>query len=69
MTALALRGSDVPGQLTDQLRLAETLVESGLLPNHLRDKTSNVLAVRFAARSVQAGKLRRRQLSEGSVPW
>jgi hypothetical protein len=52
MTALALRGSDVPVLLADQMTLARALAASGLLPNHLRDKPENVLAIQFAARSI-----------------
>lgn len=50
-TDIALR-SDVPTNLTDQMELAKALAVSGLLPNHLQNKPQNLLAIMYAARSI-----------------
>jgi hypothetical protein len=50
-TDIALR-SDVPTNLTDQMELAKALAVSGLLPQHLQSKPQNILAIMYAARSI-----------------
>lgn len=51
MTEMVLR-SDVPSALTDQMELCKVLANSELLPNHLRGKPANVLAILYAANAV-----------------
>jgi hypothetical protein len=51
MTALARR-SDVPGVLTEQLQLAQELAKAGIVPTHLQRKPENILALMYAAQSV-----------------
>lgn len=51
MTALARR-SDVPGVLTEQLQLAQELAKAGIVPSHLQRKPENILALMYAAQSV-----------------
>lgn len=52
MSELALRHSDVPASLPDQMELAKALSTSGLLPDHLRNRPENILALFYAAQSV-----------------
>lgn len=51
MTALARR-SDVPSALTEQLQLAQELAKAGIVPTHLQRKPENLLALMYAAQSV-----------------
>lgn len=51
MTALARR-SDVPSVLTEQLQLAQELAKAGIVPSHLQRKPENLLALMYAAQSV-----------------
>jgi hypothetical protein len=48
---IALR-SDVPTQLGEQLELAKALAVSGIIPSHLQRKPENILAIMYAARSI-----------------
>lgn len=43
---------DVPLDLDQRVRMAETLSTAGILPDHLRGKPGNVLAIAFAAHSL-----------------
>ncbi len=49
--ALAL--CDVPIDLDQRIRLADTISRAGILPKHLRGNSGNVLAICFAAHALQ----------------
>lgn len=49
--ALAL--CDVPIDLDQRIRLADSVSRAGILPNHLRGNPANVLAICFAAHALQ----------------
>lgn len=50
---LAVRGCDVPAALADMLTLADQLAQAGaMVPGHLRRQPANLLAVMFAAKSL-----------------
>lgn len=48
----AIARCDVPRDLDQQMRLAEAVCKAGILPKHLQGNAPNVLAIMFAARSL-----------------
>lgn len=58
MTATLSPGTDLaprcdfPVAIADQITLAKTLSEAGILPNHLRKNPENIIAIGYAARAL-----------------
>lgn len=44
-----LARTDVPAEFDDRMKLAEVLSEAGILPDHLRGKTGNIVALMMTA--------------------
>lgn len=44
--------TDVPAEFDDRMKLAEVLSEAGILPDHLRGKTGNIVALMMTAASL-----------------
>ncbi len=51
-TDVAVRRCDAPATLPEMMRLASELAHANILPGHLRRQPANVLALMFAARSL-----------------
>jgi hypothetical protein len=51
-TELVVRSTDVPEAFDSQIRMAQVVADSSLLPGHLRGKPANVLLVLMGARTL-----------------